>query len=144
MYLGGRYIGKTHLSEKKAGEEFRLSLGADREVMVKREKVRDKVKETYFGKIQRGTIVREMAYKIVAENMKDRSILLKIVDNIPVSRTDKIEVEDLKINPEPKKKNYLDKEGVMLWEYKLDPEQKQEINIEFVVSYPKGLAPMGL
>lgn len=144
VYFGGRYIGKTYLGEKKAGEEFHLSLGADREVMVKREKVKDKIKETYFGKIQRGTIVRELAYKITVENIKDRSILLKVLDSIPVSRTDKIEVKDLKMNPEPAKKNYLDKEGVMLWEYKLDPEEKQEINIEFVVTYPKGLLPMGL
>ncbi len=144
VYFGGRYIGKTYLDEKKAGEEFHLSLGADREVMVKREKVKDKIKETYFGKIQRGTIVRELAYKITVENIKDRSILLKVLDSIPVSRTDKIEVKDLKMNPEPAKKNYLDKEGVMLWEYKLDPEEKQEINIEFVVTYPKGLLPMGL
>jgi uncharacterized protein (TIGR02231 family) len=144
VYLGGRYIGKTHLSEKKAGEEFHLSLGADREVMVKRQKVKDKVKETYFGKIQRGTIVRELAYKIMVENMKDKSILLKVVDNIPVSRTDKIEVKELTMNPEPAQKNYRNKEGVMLWEYTLDPEQQQEINIEFVVAYPKGLLPMGL
>jgi uncharacterized protein (TIGR02231 family) len=144
VYFGGRYIGKTHLSEKRAGEEFHLSLGADREVMVKREKVKDKVKETYFGKIQRGTIVRELAYKIMVENMKDRSILLKVVDNIPVSRTDKIEVKELTMNPEPAQKNYRNKEGVMLWEYTLDPEQQQEINIEFVVAYPKGLLPMGL
>jgi len=144
VYFGGRYIGKTHLSEKKAGEEFHLSLGADREVMVKREKVKDKVKETYFGKIQRGTIVRELAYKIMVENMKDRSILLQVVDNIPVSRTDKIEVKELTMNPEPAQKNYRNKEGVMLWEYTLDPEQKQEINIQFVVTYPKGLLPMGL
>jgi len=144
VYFGGRYIGKTHLSEKKAGEEFHLSLGADREVMVKREKVKDKVKETYFGKIQRGTIVRELAYKIMVENMKNRSILLKVVDNIPVSRTDKIEVKELTMNPEPAQKNYRNKEGVMLWEYTLDPEQQQEINIEFVVAYPKDLVPMGL
>ena len=144
VYFGGRYIGKTYLGEKKAGEEFHLSFGADREVMVKREKVKDKIKETYFGKIQRGTIVRELAYKITVENIKDRSILLKVLDSIPVPRTDKIEVKDLKMNPEPAKKNYLDKEGVMLWEYKLDPEEKQEINIEFVVTYPKGLLPMGL
>jgi len=143
VYFGGRYIGKTHLSEKKAGEEFHLSLGADREVMVKREKVKDKVKETYFGKIQRGTIVRELAYKIMVENMKDRSILLKVVDNIPVSRTDKIEVKELTMNPEPAQKNYRNKEGVMLWEYTLAPEKQQEINIEFVVAYPKGLLSIG-
>jgi len=143
VYFGGRYIGKTHLREKKAGEEFHLSLGADREVMVKREKVKDKVKETYFGKIQRGTIVRELGYKIMVENMKDRSIVLKVVDNIPVSRTDKIELKELTMKPEPAQKNYRDKEGVMLWEYTLEPEQQQEITIEFIVTYPKDLLPGG-
>ena len=144
VYFGGRYIGKTHLSEKKAGEEFHLSLGADREVMVKRKKVKDKVKETYFGKIQRGTIIREMGYKIMVENMKDKAIVLKIIDAIPVSRTDQIEVKELTMNPEPSQKNYRNKEGVMLWEYMLDPEQQQEINIEFVVAYPNDLLPKGL
>ncbi|MBW1674446.1 MAG: DUF4139 domain-containing protein, partial [Deltaproteobacteria bacterium] len=62
----------------------------------------------------------------------------------PVSRTDKIEVKELTMNPEPAQKNYRNKEGVMLWEYTLDPEQHQEINIGFVVAYPKDLLPMGL
>jgi len=70
--------------------------------------------------------------------------VLKILDNIPVSRTDKIVVKDIQVTPEPSEKNYLDKEGVMLWEYHLTPEEKQEINIEFKVTYPKDLLPMGL
>jgi uncharacterized protein (TIGR02231 family) len=144
VYFGGRYIGKTYLSEKRAGEEFRLSLGADREVKVKREKVKDRIKETYFGKIQRDTVVRELAYKITMENLKNRPITLRLLDSIPVSRTDKIEVKDVVINPEPAEKNYLDKEGVMLWDYKLETEEKKEINIELVVTYPKDVLPTGL
>lgn len=144
VYFGGRYIGKTHLSEKKAGEEFQLSLGADREVKARREKVRDKIKETYFGKIKRDTIVRELAYKITVENLKSRSIGLKVLDSIPVSRTDRIEVKDLSVNPEPTEKDYLDREGVMLWDYKLDPGEEREISIAFVVTYPKDIVPWGL
>jgi uncharacterized protein (TIGR02231 family) len=144
VYFGGRYIGKTHLGEKKAGEEFQLSLGADREAKARREKVRDKIKETYFGKIKRDTIVRELAYKITVENLKSRSIALKVVDSIPVSRTDRIEVKDLIVNPEPTEKDYLDREGVMLWDYKLAPGEQQEISIEFVVTYPKDAVPWGL
>ena len=79
----------------------------------------------------------------MVENMKDRSIVLKVVDNIPVSRTDKIELKELTMKPEPAQKNYRDKEGVMLWEYTLEPEQQQEITIEFIVTYPKDLLPGG-
>lgn len=78
------------------------------------------------------------------ENMKDKSIVLKVEDSIPVSRTDKIEVKELIMNPEPDQKNYRDKEGVMLWEYTLEPEQQKEIYIDFLVEYPYGSLPKGL
>lgn len=144
VYFGGRYIGKTFLSEKKPGEEFYLNLGADREVKVKREKVRDKIKETFFGKIERGIVTRELAYKITLENLKDRSAKLKVLDSIPVSRTDKVVVKDLKLTPEPAEKNYLDREGVMVWEQSLAAGEKQVIQIEFKITYPKDFIPPGL
>ena len=74
VYFDGRYVGKTHLAEKRAGESFDLALGADRGVAVKREKIRDKIKETtFFGKVERDTVVREVAYKITVENLKSSS-----------------------------------------------------------------------
>ncbi len=144
VYFSGRFIGKTFLSEKRAGEEFNMSLGADREVKVKREKIKDKIKETFFGKIERKTVIREMAFKITLENIKERPIRIKVVDSIPVSRTDKIEVKDLEITPAPVEKDYQDKEGVLLWEFQLKPGDKQEINMGFVVTYPKGEPVFGL
>ncbi len=144
VHFGGRFIGKTYLAEKKPGEAFKMSLGADREVKVKREKIKDKVKETYFGKIGRKTVVRDIAFKITVENIKAKPIKIKILDSIPVSRTDRIEVKDLKITPVPAEKNYQDQEGVLLWEFKLNPGGKQEINMEFVVTYPKDAPIFGL
>jgi uncharacterized protein (TIGR02231 family) len=143
VYFGGRYIGKTFLSEKKAGDEFEVSLGADRELKVKKEKIKDKIDETFFGKIERQTIVRAIGYKITMENIKDKAVKLKIIDNVPVSKTDKIEVKDLKISPEPIQTKYQDKEGVMLWEFNLNPGEKKEIAIEFVLTYPKDIPVYG-
>jgi uncharacterized protein (TIGR02231 family) len=143
VYFGGRYIGNTHLSEKKPSEPFSLNLGADRDVKVQRKKVKDKVKETYFGSIQRDTVVRSFSYKIRAENIKDRPVTLKIVDRVPVSKTDKIEVKDIRLTPEPTEKNYLDNEGVHVWILKLSPGEAKEIDLDFTVSYPTGSNPLG-
>jgi len=144
VYFGGRYIGETYLSEKKPGEPFYLNLGADRAVNLKREKLKDKIKETYFGTLQRDTVVREFAYKITAENGKNQAMLLKLEDSIPVSKTDKIQVKDVKLTPAPDLRNYKDKEGVMLWNLKLSPGEKKEILIDFVVTYPADSPPFGL
>jgi len=144
VYFGGRYIGDTYLSEKKPGEPFSLNLGADRSVTVHRKKLKDKIKETYFGAIQRDTVVRSFSYKISAENIKDKPITLKIVDRIPVSRTDKIEVKDILLTPKPTQSNYQDKEGVHLWVLQLSPGEIQEIDLDFTVAYPAEAAPFGL
>ena len=141
VYFGGQYVGKTYLEAKRAGEMFNLSLGADREVVVKYEKLKDKVLETYFGMVDRNTTVRELAYKITMENLKDRAVTLKILDSVPVSKTDRIQVKDLAIKPEPTKRNYLDRQGVMLWEQTLKPGAKAEISIEFLLNYPKNFTP---
>jgi uncharacterized protein (TIGR02231 family) len=144
VYFGGRYIGETFLAEKKAGEPFYLNLGADRAVKVKREKLKDKIKETYFGTIQRDTVVREFEYKITAENVKNKTVQLKIEDSIPVSQTDKIQVKDVKMTPEPNERDYKDKAGIMLWELALAPGEKKEILINFIVTYPTESPPFGL
>jgi uncharacterized protein (TIGR02231 family) len=144
VYFDNRFIGDTYLSEKKAGEPFSLNLGADRGVRVQRKKLQDKIKETYFGTLQRNTVVRSFSYKITAENIKGKPVILKIVDRIPVSRTDKIEVKDIRLSPTPKTSNYQDKEGVHLWEFQLPPGETQEIDLDFTVTYPSDAAPFGL
>ncbi len=144
VYFAGRYIGKTYLEEKKPGEKFNLSLGADREVKVKREKIKDKFKETFLKMVQRRTVVKEMAFKITVENFKPKPVKIQVLDSIPVSRTDKVEIKDIDIKPKPKEENYQSKEGVLLWEFNLKPKEKQVIDIEFTVTYPKDEPVYGL
>ena len=78
------------------------------------------------------------------ENLKGKPISIEIIDSIPVSRTDKIVVKDLVVTPTPKKENYQDKEGVMLWAFDIKPGEEEEINIEFVITYPKDTPVYGL
>ena len=141
VYFAGQYVGKTFLQEKKPGEPFTLNLGADREVSIKREKTLDKVQETFLGRFERDTVVRQLAYKIRIENHKDQAVKLQILDRVPVSKTDRIEVKDVRVTPAPSHNDYLDRQGVMRWDLPLKPGDKKEIVIGFTVTYPKELAP---
>ena len=143
VYFSGRYVGKMMLEEKKPGANFQLGLGADRQVVVKREKVTDRRKETFFGKIERDSVVREMGYRIIAENLRDKPVDLRIVDSLPVSRTDRIKVEDLALTPAPDEKNLQDREGVMRWRLSVPPAEKTTIDERFTVIYPKDASPEG-
>jgi uncharacterized protein (TIGR02231 family) len=144
VYLGGRYIGETYLTEKKSGEPFVMNLGADRGVNVVRKKLKDKIKESFFGTIQRSTTVRTFSYKINLESIRDNPVRLKVIDRVPVSRTDKITVKDISLKPTPTVKDYQDKAGVHLWEFELLPGETREILIDFTVTYPTETTPIGL
>jgi uncharacterized protein (TIGR02231 family) len=144
VYFNGRFLGETVLAEKNPGEPFYLNLGADRAVTVKRQKIRDQKKETFFGAVDRKTVHREFEYKLTLENLKDSPVMLKIEDSVPVSATDKIEVKDIRLSPEPSLKDYQEKAGVMLWEMKLAAGEKKEIQIGFTVTYPADTPPFGL
>ena len=144
VYFEGTYTGKTFLDSKKAGEEFMINLGAARDIKVKEEKTSDKVKETFFGKLKRQTIIRDLIFKITIENLTDKPKDVHILDSVPVSKTDKIEVKNVKIDPPPAEKNYQDKEGVMLWEVNLAPRDNREIKIQYTLTYPKDTSISGL
>lgn len=143
VYFSGRYVGKMMLDEKQPGGSFRIGLGADRQVVVKREKVTDRRKETFFGKIERDSVVRELGYRIVAENLGDKPVLLRVVDSLPVSRIDRIKVEDLTLTPPPDEKNLQDREGVMAWRLSLTRGEKKTIDSRFTLIYPKDVVPVG-
>lgn len=144
VYMDGRFIGKTFIEEKKPGQVFYVNLGVDRGVYIKREKVKDKKQETFFGKIDRNNVVREIAYKITVENFKDKKTEIHLLDVVPVSKTDKIEIKDLKISPDATNKDYNGREGFNRWVFDLAAGKKKEIMIEFTVIYPKDVDVAGL
>ncbi len=141
-FFEGRYTGTMYLEEKQPGQSFVLGLGADRSVSVNRNKVKDKRKETaFFGKIERDAVVREITYSIEAENLKDRKVRLNIFDHVPVSKTDRITVEDLEFDPEPDKRDVDGKKGVVQWQTELGSGESSTFTISFTAAYPKDMPP---
>ncbi|MFO7931945.1 MAG: DUF4139 domain-containing protein, partial [Desulfosalsimonas sp.] len=141
-FFEGRYTGTMYLEEKQPGQSFVLGLGADRSVSVNRKKVKDRRKETaFFGKIERDAVVREITYSIEAENLKDRKVRLNIFDHVPVSKTDRITVEDLEFDPKPDKRDVDGKKGVVQWQTELGSGESSTFTISFTAAYPKDMPP---
>jgi uncharacterized protein (TIGR02231 family) len=141
VYFDGRFQGRTQLAEQPPGGEFRLNLGIDRDVKIQRRKMIDKVKETYFGKIDRNSVVRQLRYQIDITNSKTEPITLHLRDHLPISRTDRIKIKDITLTPEPVTKADQDLEGVTLWKFTLKPGETKKTILEFVVIYPKEITP---
>lgn len=144
IHFGGRFVGGTALGEKKAGQDLLINLGAERGLKVDREKITDKLAETFFGRVERSIVARELEYRIRLENLKDEEARVELYDRIPVSETDRFQVKGLGLLPEPTVPDFQQREGVMKWEIRLKPKAIQEIRIRFFVKHPKDLKPQGL
>ncbi len=121
-----------------------INLGAESGLKIKREQITEKINETRFGKMEQSNVAHEMEYRITIENLNDSPAQVQILDSIPVSTSDCIQIMDLKTYPEPTIRNYQAQEGVMLWVLEVDPHAERDIRIKFFVKHPKHSFPWGI
>lgn len=145
IFLDGDYVGVSVIP-KAIGqkEKFDLYLGADEGVSVKRELVEQKSDDVLFGGIPSPSKTDRYSYKIKVENYKTRAIKVNVFDHIPVSQDEKIKVKDLKYAPEPTRKDFQDRKGVLLWTLDLNPQAKKEISYSYAVERPRDMNIEGL
>lgn len=137
-------MGGTVFTEKKAGEDLLVNLGAERGVKMQRETITDKMAETFFGKVERAMVARELQYRIRLENLKAVPVKIELYDGVPVSTTDRIQIKGVELTPSPTQKDFEKREGVMKWELQLKPNTVQDIHVKFFVKHPRNQKPRGL
>lgn len=138
LFIDQDFLGSLRLNLIPAGEELQLFFGEDNQLRVKRELIkREKSAPGFLGKNERINQV----YRITVENHRNRPVEIEVKDQLPVSQNTKIEIKDVKIIPAPSSR---DERGILTWNLKLEPRQKQEIILDFSVEYPKGSRIMGI
>lgn len=138
-YVDGDYVGKSVLQNRAVGEKLELSLGVDANIKIKYELV--KRYERNKGMLSKKTEL-EYVYKITCENYRNRQTTLQILDQVPISRNEDVEVSDVRLNPEPAEWNK--ENGKLTWNVELKPKEKREITIDFLVSYPRDAMVNGI
>ncbi|WP_417352750.1 DUF4139 domain-containing protein [Flavobacterium alkalisoli] len=128
----GMYAGKTYIDPNSTSDTLRLSMGRDKKVSVKREKVVDKSGSKFLSSYKEQTFT----YDLTVKNNKKETIALMLKDQYPISTDKEIEIELLesdhaKINKET---------GVLTWELNLKPGESKKLRISFKVRHPKDKA----
>ena len=125
----GTYLGKTAIDPKSVLDTLTLSLGKDKRVVVKREKLKDFSSEKFLGSSKKQTI----AYEITVKNNKKEKIQMLLKDQYPISTDKDIEVELLESSGA-----VINKEsGVLTWKLELAPGESKKYRISYSVRYPK-------
>jgi uncharacterized protein (TIGR02231 family) len=129
IFFENTYIGKTLLDVRYASDTLEISLGRDKKVSVNREKIKDFTTKQFIGTKKEETRL----WKTTVKNNKNQTINMIVLDQVPVSTSDDIEVNVLEITSA---KHDLET-GEIKWEFTLSPLDKKELNLKYSVKYPK-------
>ena len=125
----GMYVGKTFIEPNQTSDTLNLSMGRDKKVSIKREKVADKSGTKFLSNKKEQTFT----FDITVRNNKKEAVELLLKDQYPLSTNKEIEVELLqsdgaKINAET---------GILTWQLQLKPNENKKFRISYKVRYPK-------
>jgi uncharacterized protein (TIGR02231 family) len=125
----GMYVGKTVINPNQTSDTLNLSMGRDKKISIKREKVADKSGTRFLSAFKEQTFT----YDITVRNNKKEDVFLLLKDQYPLSTDKDIEIELL----ESDKAKINTETGILTWDLNLKPNEIRKLRVSYKVKYPK-------
>jgi Domain of unknown function (DUF4139)/N-terminal domain of unknown function (DUF4140)/TonB-dependent Receptor Plug Domain len=125
----GTYIGKSFIDPGSTQDTLSLTLGQDKRIVVKREKVTDFSSVNFLGSNKKEVFT----YQITVRNNKKEKAEMLLKDQYPISTDKEIEVELLDSGGAAVNKD----NGVLTWKLELAPGETRKCRISYSIKYPK-------
>ncbi len=127
LFRDGAFLGVTDVEFTAEGEPFALFLGMEDQIKLSR------MLDRRESALLRGRRTRVKArFVITVENLAPEPVSLKLTDRVPVSQRREIEVSRVRLRP----KVEPDSRGLVVWDLRLEPGEKQELVVEYTIEYP--------
>jgi uncharacterized protein (TIGR02231 family) len=130
VYAAGDFLGETNVGLIAPRETFRLGTRTAYDVKAEKKLAG---KDTEKAGFSRGKRRRGYEYRLEIESFSKKPIELRVVDRIPHSNSEKIQVELKPMQISPKKSEL----GVLEWEVTVDAEKELAIEYAFEVEWEK-------
>ncbi len=125
----GTYVGKSFIDPASTFDTLNLTLGRDRRVVVKKEKMMDYSSVKFMGSNK----LQKFTYELTVKNNKKDAVRMILKDQYPLSTNKDIEVELLEDGGGSNNKDI----GVLTWKLELAPGEVKKIRVAYSVKYPK-------
>ncbi|MGP8216648.1 MAG: DUF4139 domain-containing protein [Bacteroidia bacterium] len=129
IYYAGAYVGKSYINAQSTTDTISFSMGMDKKIVVKRERVKELCSTKWIG----ANKTQVFAYSITLRNTHTDSLKMEVFDQVPVTTDKDIAVE------------VLDKSGAiqnietgkLTWKVSLAPGESKKLTFSYSVKYPK-------
>ncbi|MBE0655922.1 MAG: mucoidy inhibitor MuiA family protein, partial [Bacteroidales bacterium] len=128
IFFENTYVGKSILDVRFVSDTLKISLGRDKKILVEREKEKEFTSKKMLGSKKEDT----RAWKISLKNNKTETINMVLLDQVPLSTIEEIEVN---LQNASGAKHDI-KTGELKWDLKLQPSEKKELKFRYTVKYP--------
>ncbi len=132
IYYDGSYIGQTNLATGGVEDTVQLSLGIDKNVAIKRSKVKDKSFEKFFDNDK----VHQYTYEITMKNSRAQKIEIDIEDQLPLSQDKNIVIEKKELSGA----KYEEISGLLKWRTTVQAKDTKKLILSYQVRSPKNSA----
>ncbi|HTH55268.1 MAG TPA: DUF4139 domain-containing protein [Cyclobacteriaceae bacterium] len=136
IFFEGTFTGKSFIDPNNIKDTLSLSLGRDKRIVVKREKLKELTSRKFIGTNQK----ESYAWEISVRNTKSEPVRVSVEDQIPVSQNTQIEVTPVDLANAVYNKDT----GKLSWDLKLQPNETKKIVFKYEVKYPKDRQVDGL
>lgn len=133
VIVGGEVAGSTTLETSAPGQELEVYCGVDDRIHVERELIAGAVDKRTL----RDIVVLTYAYQSTITNLAPTAQTIIVRDAAPLPGHEQVKVHDVVFTPKPAS---LDDLGRAEWELRIEPQQKAEVRVSFVIEHPRDLA----
>ncbi len=134
------FVGTSAIGLLRPDETFKLSFGVDEKVRVAyRLETGERSRQGLISKDQRV----ERRWLIEIANFHRRPIQVAVLDQLPVPRDERIEVELLDDTTEPTETDVEDRKGVLAWTYDYEAGEERTIRFGYAITFPEGQSVVG-
>jgi uncharacterized protein (TIGR02231 family) len=136
IFFEGTFVGKSFIDPNSIKDTLAISLGRDKRIVVKREKLKDFSSKKMIGTNQRALY----AFEISVRNTKNEVVKIKVEDQIPVSQNSQIEIAAEDVGGA----KYNSATGKLVWDITLQPNETKKLVYKYEVKFPKDKVVAGL
>lgn len=129
VFFEGTFVGKTFIDPQSVKDTLYFSLGRDKRIVVKREKVKDFNAHAVIGLNQK----ESHGFEINVRNNQSSPVTITVEDHIPVSKNHQIEVA----LTDSGGASFSPVNGRLVWKITLNPNETRRLVYQFEVKFPK-------
>jgi uncharacterized protein (TIGR02231 family) len=129
IYYDGSYIGQTNLAPGGTEDTMQLSLGIDKNIAIKRQKIKDKCSQ----KVLDNDILHQYTFEITMKNSRSNKIEIEIEDQLPLTHDKTVTIERKELSGG----KYDELTGILKWRTNIQAKDSKKLTLTYQIKAPK-------